>query len=178
MADAPASTEAPPASATPQAPEAPETPELGESGKAALDAERKARRDAEKAAKTATAELEKLRAEKSTDEEKALLAAKAEGRSEALQETGVKLVDAEVRAATAGRNVDADALLEGLDRTKFLDDQGDPDREQIKAWVDRVAPAQQPGGFQVPDLSQGTRTPALALGSDPLTETLKNMVGR
>lgn len=159
--------------------------ELGDEGKKALDAERKARRDADKARKAAEAELEKLRADAMSDNEKAIAAAKAEGRTEALRETGAKLVEAEVRAATAGRGVDTDALLEGLDRSKFLGEDGDPDRDAIVAWVDRVAPTTNDDGAPndrdgfpaVPNLGQGTRTDAPALGSDPLTQTLERMVG-
>lgn len=181
MPDAPATTEVDATSteiATTTNTPPGEPPELGDAGKTALEAERRARREAEKQAKTAQAELTKLREATQSESEKALQAAKAEGRTEALKETGVKLVDAEVRAATAGRHVDADALLEGLDRTKFLDAQGDPDRDAIVAWIDRIAPAPSPEdkpGF--PDLSQGTRQNVDALGSNPLTETLKAKLG-
>lgn len=129
---------------------------------------------------TAARELETLRQSAMSDQEKAVSAAKAEGRTEALREAGTRLVDAEVRAAAAGRNVDTDALLEGLDRTKFLDDDGEPDRDAITAWIDRIAPAEQERGFAAPNLEQGTRSNgagALALGSDPLTQTLKNKLG-
>lgn len=153
-------------------------PDLGDGGKAALDAERRARREAEKQAKAATAELQKLQDANMNEVDRALAAAKAEGRTEALREAGVRLVDAEVRASATGRGVDTDALLEGLDRIKFLDAEGDPDRDAIQAWVDRVAPLGEErtkDGF--PDLGQGTRSTAPALGSDPLTQTLKNMLG-
>lgn len=153
--------------------------DLGDGGKAALEAERRSRREAEKSAKAATAELEKLRQATATDQEKAVMAAKAEGRTEALREAGVRLVDAEVRAAATGRGVDTDALLEGVDRTKFLDAEGNPDRDSITAWIDRIAPAQQErgDGFHTPDLAQGSRGAPQALGSNPLTETLKAKLG-
>jgi hypothetical protein len=159
-----------------------QTQELGDAGKAALEAERKARRDAEKAAKAATAELDKLRQATATDQEKAVMAAKAEGRTEALREAGTRLVEAEVRAAAAGRGVDIDALLEGVDRSKFLDDEGEPDRKLIQEWIDRIVPAQeeqeQPG-FRAPNLEQGTRTTTAntALNGDPLLRDLKSKLG-
>ncbi len=151
-------------------------PELGDGGKAALEAERKARKEAEKAHKAATAELEKLRQATATDQEKAVMAAKAEGRTEALREAGQGRVEDAVRAAAGGRQVDVDALLDGLDRTKFLDDDGQPDRDAIQAWIDRIAPAEQErgDGFQTPDLGQGTRTQAMALNGDPLERALKD----
>lgn len=155
-----------------------QTPDLGDSGKAALDAERRARRDAEKQAKAATAELQKLRDASMNEQDKAVAAARAEGRTEALRDAGARLVDAEVRAAAAGRGVDTDALLEGLDRSKFLDAEGEPDRDAIVAFMDRLAPPateRTKDGF--PDLGQGTRSTAPAAGSNPLTETLKRMSG-
>lgn len=146
-------------------------------GKKALEIERRARKEAEKASKAATAELEKLRQATATDQEKAVMAAKAEGRTEALREAGIGRVDDAVRAAAGGRSVDVDALLEGLDRTRFLDDDGAPDRDAIQAWIDRIVPAQETPGF--PSLEQGTRTQAAQqLGTDDLTRTLTRMVGR
>lgn len=146
------------------------------------DALKKANAEAKKfrlAAKANENELEKARHASMSEQEKAVATAKAEGRTEALREAGTRLVDAEVRAAAAGRNVDTDALLEGLDRSKFLDDDGNPDRDAIQAWIDRIAPAEQEQGFRAPNLEQGTRTNggALALGSDPLTQSLKDKLG-
>lgn len=157
-----------------------ETAELGDGGKAALDAERKARREAEKQAKAATAELQKLQEANMNEVDRALSAAKAEGVAEGTRSASVRLVDAEVRAAAAGRNVDTDALLEGLDRTKFLGEDGEPDLDAITAWMDRIAPKpeeQQAPGF--PSLEQGTRAQpeAMGLGSDALTQALKNKLG-
>lgn len=154
------------------------TDQLGDEGKKALDNERRARRDAEKEAKAAKAELEKLREATMNENEKAISAAKAEGRTEALREAGTRVVEAEVRAAAKGRVPDVDALLEVLDATKFLTDDGEPDRDAISAWVDRFAPAgDQRTGDGFPDLGQGTRSTEPALGSDPLTQTLKNKLG-
>jgi len=45
-----------------------------------------------------------------------------------------------VRAAAAGRVADVDALLEGINPAKFLTDDGEPDRDAISVWVDRIAP--------------------------------------
>lgn len=151
---------------------------LGDAGKRALADERRARRDAERRAKSASTELEQLRQQTMSDQEKAVQKARDEGRTEALKETGVKLVDAEVRGLTSGRNVDADALLEGIDRSKFLDDNGDPDRKAIKAWVDKIAPAGNgTNGNGFPDLGQGNRGGAGA-GSDMNALIRERMRGR
>jgi membrane protein involved in colicin uptake len=166
-----------PASETTTPPEAPETPDLGDAAKKALDSERKARRDADKRAKELAAELEKFQQAAMTETEKAIAAARQEATAETIRTFGSRLVDAEVKAAAAGRGVDIDALLEGLDRTRFLTDDGEPNAAAIKAWVDRIAPESSatPG---VVDLGQGNRGGAagsdMALNGDPLLASLKS----
>lgn len=118
--------------------------------------------DRAKANASAAKELAALKASTMTDQEKAVEAAKAEARSEALKTVGVRLVDAEVKAACAGRKVDVSALLEGLDRTKFLTDDGEPDSDAIAKWVDKVAPSKA-GPL---DLGQGARGRNGSGGSD------------
>jgi len=93
-----------------------------------------------KANRTAADELEKLKREGMKPDERALEDAKAAGRAEAQASVGKRLVDAEVKALAAGRKVDVDALLEGLDRSRFLDDDGEPKSKDIEKWLDRVAP--------------------------------------
>ena len=115
-----------------------------------------------KANANATKELEQLRQASMSDLEKAVDAAKAEGRKEAIAAMGRRLVDAEVKAAAAGRKVDVDALLDGLDRSRFLTDDGEPDTKAITAWVDRIVP--KPG---VPDLGQGARGNGSPLDDSP-----------
>ena len=130
---------------------------LNEGGKRALDAERKARSEAEKAAKVANAELEKLRKLTMSETEKAIAEAKASARAELMAEVGAERVENAVRAATAGRNVDADALLDGLDRARFLTDDGKPDTQKITEWVDRIAPKGQTAKPAAKDIGQGAR---------------------
>lgn len=133
-----------------------------------------------KANAAAAKELEKLRREAMTDQEKAVAEARDQARAEVLAQVGARLVDAEVRAAAAGRQVDTDALLEGLDRSRFLTDEGEPDREAIQAWVDRIAPvasADDTSSFAT-DLGQGARPPSgTALNGDPLLRDLKSKLG-
>lgn len=132
----------------------------------------------------AARELEELRRQTLTDQEKAVADAAEAARAETLAKVGTQLVAAEVRVATAGRSVDADALLDGIDPAKFLGDDGAPDRDAIAAWIDRVAPAPTetngtPATAAV-DLGQGARggQPAdTALGSDPLYQSLKATLG-
>lgn len=128
---------------------------------------------------TAAQELEKLRLQSMTDQERAVEQARAEARAETLREMGASRVDDAVRVAVAGRPVDVDALLEGLDRSRFIDDDGQPDRDAIASWVDRVAPKpnDEPAAGQFLDLGQGARTGDLALNGDPLQRTLEQKLG-
>ena len=106
-------------------------------------------------ARTAKAELDKLRKSAMSDQEKAIEAAKASARSELLAEVGAERVENAVRAAIAGRAVDADAILDGLDRAKFLNEDGRPDVAKISEWVDRIAP--KASANKPKDLGQGAR---------------------
>lgn len=137
--------------------------------------------DRAKANAKAAKELEDLKRSSMTEMEQAIANARAEAATEAAKTYGGRLVDAEVRAATAGRNLDVDALLDGLDRTRFLTDDGDPDRDAITAWVDRIAPQPDepadPARPFVVDIGQGTRGDAPALNSDPLLKDLKSKLG-
>lgn len=136
-----------------------------------------------KANAKAAKELEEFRTSSMSDQEKAVAEAEARGRTTALQEAGARLVDAEVRVAAAGRSADVDALLEGLDRTKFLTDDGEPDSDAIKAWVDRIAPAktetaeQGQGPLTAIDLGQGSRE-STPIGDDAaFIRMLSDMAG-
>lgn len=123
----------------------------------------------------AARELERIKAETMTETEKAVKAAREEGRVEARRETSTKLVAAEFRVVLAGRGVDADALLEGVDMSRFLTVDGDPDGAAIGAWVERIAPKvdEKPASF--PDLGQGARggSSTNELNGDPLLRDLK-----
>lgn len=167
-------TEAPAVEATEGATPDQAEPQLEDAGKKALDAERKARRDAEKAAKAVTAELDALRKQSMSDTDRAVAEARDAGRAEALAEVAADRVSDAVRVAAAGRSVDVDALLEGLDRGRFVSD-GQPDREAIQEWVDRVAPATEQTPQPV-DLGQGVRS-TMPLNGDGIENSLKQALG-
>lgn len=126
-----------------------------------------------KANAAAQKELEQLRQASMSDTEKAVEIAKQQARNEVLAEIGGELVAMAVRAAVADRNVDADALLEGLDRSRFITDDGRADLDAINSWVDRIAPKTETG---FPDLGQGARK-SLPLNGDPLLSDLKKTLG-
>jgi len=163
-----AATDAPPADEAPaEEPTAAPADDdgLGDAGKKALAAERAAAKAAEKRAKAAEAELEKIRLANASDAEKAAAAAKAEGRAEALAVSNARLLRAEVKAAAAGVLNDPDDAVRLLDLDEFeVDEDGEVDAKAIKAAVQRLAdakpylavgakPAALPGGGATP--SQG-----------------------
>jgi septal ring factor EnvC (AmiA/AmiB activator) len=133
--------------------------------------------DRAKANASAAKELEQVKQASMSDQEKAVELAKQQARAEVLMEVASERVADAVRLAAAGRPVDVDALLDGLDRTRFVTDEGTPDTDAITAWVDRIAP-KPADGFPAADLGQGSRTGSQTpLGSDPLLNTLKQSIG-
>lgn len=99
--------------------------------KATLAAERRARAAAER-------EAAKLRDEHATDADKAIAAARDEGRREALGQVTGRMIEAEVRAAAAGRLADPADAVRLIDLTGFVGDDGDIDAKAIAAAVDEL----------------------------------------
>lgn len=101
-----------------------------------------------------------LVAANATDTEKAIAAARADAaasaRTEVLGQVGGQLVEAHIRTAVGTRLPEAQlaALLEHLDRSKFLGPDHQVDAAKVTAYVDSVAPVKQAGA---PNLQQGTR---------------------
>lgn len=77
-----------------------------------------------------------------SDKDKAVSEAAQNARWAAEAEIMPRLVDAEFRAAAAGR-IEPDKLatiLEPLDKSRFLTDNGDVDTDKVNAFVDGIAP--------------------------------------
>ncbi len=132
----------------------------------------------------AAKELEQLRHQSMSDQEKAVAEAKAAGLAEGLVAGAVKVAAAEIRAAAAGRPIDVEALLEGTNLAVFIDDDGEVDRVKVARFVEGIAPKPEDDeketrqGF--PDLGQGARGGAnnnAALNGDPLLRDLKAKLG-
>ena len=152
-------------------------PQLDDPGKRALDAERRARREAEKAHKEAAAELDNLRKQFMTDQERAVMEAKEVGRAEALTAMGGRLVESEFRVAAAGRvpSETLNRILGAIDVKPFVDQAGQPNIKAIQEFIEGIAPAErEPDPL---DLGQGSRGQPHALNSDPLLRDLKNHLG-
>lgn len=139
--------------------------------------------DRAKANATAAKELEELRKSAMSEQERAVAEAKAAGRTEALAETGSKLVTAEFRAAAAGRLDDDQlaTLLEDLNLPGFLTDAGEVDQAKVARVVEAIAPKETAGlggdTRRTPDLGQGARGTTPALNGDPLLRDLKSKLG-
>lgn len=83
--------------------------------------------------------LEAERAKGLSEAERAISEAKAAGRTEAIQEAGRRLARAEIRAAAAGKGLDVAALLDDVDLTRFVGEDGEPDDKAIAKAIDRWA---------------------------------------
>jgi hypothetical protein len=97
--------------AAPATPATGDSDALGDAGKRALEAERTARKTAEKAAAEATKRVEELENATKTDTEKAIAEAKKEGNLEATTKLTASIRRSEVKAALTAAGVNA-ALLD------------------------------------------------------------------
>lgn len=139
--------------------------QLGDPGKKALESERAARKAAEKAQKNLQAEIEKLKTAQLSESEKAVKQArdegKTEGSAEARNQWGSKLVRAEFKAAAAGRltSEQISELLEDVDLSRYLTEDGEVDEARIAKKIDALAPADGKPKLP-PPFNGGPRTPA------------------
>jgi hypothetical protein len=89
-------------------------------------------------------EYQRLVTASQTEHERAVAEARRQGHATALAEAGGQLVEQWLRAAAAGRlpEESVNALLAGLDRSRFLNQQGGVDTDKVYALVNSVAIAQ------------------------------------
>ena len=162
----------------------PDTGDQGVDLSAELDKwKAQARKHEERAKANAKAaqELEEFRKQSMSETEKAIDEARSSARREALVEAASKVAAAEVRAAASGRMTGEQLgiLLEGINLARFVDEDGDVDRDAIVAFVDGIAPQPTEQPTATVDLGQGTRNAgqAAALNGDPLLNDLKSKLG-
>lgn len=150
--------------------------ELGDAGKKAIKVERDRATAAEKEAKTLQARLDELERAQMSEQELAVAEAIEKAKTETRAEYSGVLVAAEVKVAATGLldPEQIDSLLDSVDLTKFLTDDGQVDTDRIKSFVEGIAPK---GTGRPLDLGQGARSTTPGLGSDPLLQALKNTVG-
>ncbi len=94
--------------------------------------------------------LSALQQSSMTDQEKAIEAAKAEGRAEAIRDAGKRVAAAEFRALAAGRLADPDAYLELLDLSPFIGEDGEIDKKALAKMVERLIAQITPAGARIP----------------------------
>lgn len=104
--------------------------------------------------KADAAELQRIRDEKKTPDQKAIDDAKAEGRAEALALLGQERFKNALDKALVGRVPDVGALLD-LDRSQFIKD-GSVDADALKTWVTANS-SEAPKGGNGKDPGQGNR---------------------
>lgn len=111
-----------------------------------------------KANAKAAKELEEFKRQSMSDTERAIEEARSEGRKQALGEAGSKVAAAEVRAAATGRMSaeQVDTLIDGINLARFIDDDGEVDRDAVTKFVDGIAPQRDSSGSTL-DLGQGAR---------------------
>lgn len=124
-----------------------------------LERERKARQKLER-------DLKKMQEATQSESEKALAAARAEGRTEALSVSNARILRAEVKAAAGGVLQDPNDAVRMLDLDDFeVDEDGEVDAKAIEAAVIRLAkdkpylavgakPSALPGGGAKPSTGQ------------------------
>jgi hypothetical protein len=99
-------------------------------------------------------QYDSLAASVQTDQERAVAEAQETGFNAAMGSVVPRLVRAEFKAAALGRltSEQLSTLLEDVDLTKYVDDDGEPDTERINKKVDALAPKTAP-----PSFGQGNR---------------------
>lgn len=109
-----------------------------------------------------------------TDTERAVNQARREAETAAAQTFGARLARTEFDALAGRRNPDFDTqqALEYVDLTKFIGEGGEPDRDAIKAAVERLVPAPASGP---PSFDGGVRT---APSSADFNQELRRAAGR
>lgn len=133
----------------------------------------------------AAKELERVRREAMSDQERAVAAARDEAAATASAEVtrrlGGRLVVAEIRAAVGNRLNDESvtALVERLDLSGFINDDGEVDRQAVAKFAQSVAPEVNPSPAAPFDLGQGARQSSNGdpFANDPLLKSLKGKLG-
>lgn len=117
--------------------------------------------------KSKAEQYDALAAASRTDQERVAAEAQEQGFNAAMSKAVPRLVRAEFRAAAAGRLTgdQLDALVEDLDLTKYVDDDGEPDLAKIARKVDAVAPK-----APAPSFGQGNR------GAPPKGQNMNDLI--
>ncbi|HKN40627.1 MAG TPA: hypothetical protein VJ456_16130 [Acidimicrobiia bacterium] len=132
-------------------------------------------------AKQYKSEVEKVRQASLSEAEKAVLEAEQRGRLSVLADFGQKLARSAFVAEAARRNSDYDAaaVLDDLNLSRYIGEDGEPDSKAIAAAVARLVPEPSAGPRGVGNADLGGRSAgaALPLNGDPILNSLKSKLG-
>lgn len=131
-------------------------------------------------AKTAKAEIDKVRKSSLSEAEQAVLEAEQRGRQSVLTDFGHRLARTEFVAAAARRNpgYDAAGVLDDINLSRYIGDDGEPDSKAISAAVNRLVPeALTASPRPVGDADLGVRGQAMALNGDDIENALRKKLG-
>lgn len=126
----------------------------------------------ERDAKKATRELEQVRKANQTEQERAIEAAKDEGRKSALVDAGQRLAAAEIKAALSNVVPDPKAIVEDLNLAKYVNDDGEVDEDAVKALRDKYAALG--GGKKPPSFDGGAKDKDAPSGGSFLTQAIRD----
>ena len=129
----------------------------------------------EREAKRAAAELDKVRKANQSEQEKAIDAAKNEGRTSALVEAGTKVAAAEIKAALTGIVPDPKTIVEDLNLAKYVTEDGDVDEAAVKTLREKYAALG--NGRKSPSFDGGAKEKDAPSGGSFLQQALANRKG-
>lgn len=162
----------PPPSQPPKQPDKPvERQPSAEELAASLAEERKAHRDLQ-------AKFSKLEQQHMSEQDKAIAKAKAEGKAEAIKAAGKRFAAAEFKSIGAEKGVPMSLIDVYIDSdlSRFVNEDGEPDRKTITAVVDKLAaglPQPDNGAARMPRVPAGPRSePQPIEQQDPLRAAL------
>lgn len=114
--------------------------------------------------------------ERMSESEKAVAEAEQRGRTAAVQQYGNRLARTEFDALAARRNPDfkTNDVLEYVDLSRMIGEDGEPDTKALRAAVERLVPA--PQGEIAPDFTGGSRQPPSPVKS--FGDELRNQLRR
>lgn len=124
-------------------PPAPPEPDPDEGAKKALNAERTARRDADKRAQALEAELAALKAQSMSDSDRAIAEAIAKATTDTDEKWRDRVIAAEVAAYAAGKVVAPDLVLKLIDKSTLAWDGDQLDKAALGKAIDEIV-AQRP----------------------------------
>lgn len=139
-------------------------------------------RETEKKFKDIGKELESFKKKNMDESEMLFHETSQKARSEAISQFGGKLVKAEFKAAAAGRmsETQLNSLLDNVNVSKFMNDDGDIDEKAISDFVDSIVPkvedVKKPEQKNLFDMGQGARGngkgEAISLADDDLAKAV------